>query len=73
MDPLLIAPTILYTIASIIGIIGSSLVIHFSTKGRGTGVLRHLNQVVKNLAIADLLYALCGAPLFIKFSIWSKF
>ena len=49
--------------------IANALVIYFSRKNplkRGT--LRHLNTVVKHLAIADLLYGLLSSPF--TFAYW---
>lgn len=63
MNTALLAPAILYTIASLIGLIGNAVVAYFSTKSGERGAFRHLNNVVKNLAITDFLYSLFGVPL----------
>ena len=59
-------------IASLIGIVGNGLVFYFATKNRGVGAFRHLNNVVKNLAIADFLYCICAAPLLLVRWFWGK-
>ena len=47
----------------IVGATANSLVIYFANKEPWTGSLRHLNQVVKHLAVSDLLYGVLGIPL----------
>ena len=65
-------PNVLYAIIGIIGITGNSLVVYFAHKSRDTGVFRHLNKAVRNLAITDCLYGICSVPATITMSIWSK-
>ena len=65
-------PNALYVTIGIIGITGNGLVVYFAHKSRDTGAFRHLNKVVRNLAITDCLYAIFAAPATITLSIWSK-
>ena len=48
---------------AIVGAIANSSVFYFANKEPWTGSLRHLNQVVKHLAISDVLYGVLGIPL----------
>ena len=66
-------PNVLYAIIGIIGITGNGFVIYYAHKSRDTGLFRHLNKVVRNLAITDFLYGLCAIPAEITMSIWSKY
>ena len=50
------------TIICIVGMLGNGLVIYVASKDRKTGGLRHLNKVVRNLAITDFLVNVLGAP-----------
>ena len=47
---------------SIFGVIANCLVIYFANQEPSTGALRHLNQVVKHLAVADMLYGVLVSP-----------
>ena len=66
-------PNALYVIIGIIGITGNGLVVYCAHKSRDTGMFRHLNKVVRNLAITDLLYGVCGIPAQITLLIWSEY
>ena len=46
-------------------IIGNGLVLYTTTKSKcvNHGLLRHMHDVIKSLAIADMLYGLLGVPL----------
>ena len=57
--------TAVSTLIVIFGTIANSLVLYFANKESLTGrPLRHLNTVVKHLAVADLLYGVLACPLF---------
>ena len=60
------------TTACIIGIAGNCLVFYFAYKDRKRRAFRHVNTVVRKLAIADFLYSTCAAPLEMRFFIWRK-
>ena len=48
---------------SIFGAIANSLVMYFAYQEPSTGTLRHLNRVVKHLAVSDILYNVLACPL----------
>ena len=48
---------------AIVTLIGNGLVIYVSHQTRNTGRLRHLDGVVKSLAVTDFLFGLIGTPL----------
>ena len=50
------------TLIVMIGAIFNCLVIYFASKTPMTGTLRHLNTVVRQLAISDFLYCILGWP-----------
>ena len=54
-------------VIAIMGIIGNGAVIYFSTRGRLEGTFRHLNKVVRNLAITDFLFSILAVPLQIAY------
>ena len=64
---------VIYTLLSIIGMIGNGLVIYVANRSPKGGALRHLNKVVRNLAITDFLYSVFGSPLTMVYWTWSKF
>ena len=47
----------------ILGVIANVLVIYFANQEPPAGTLRHLNKVVKHLAVSDILYGVLGMPL----------
>ena len=51
----------------IFGIISNSLVIYFAIKKPTTGALRHINTVVKHLAVSDLLYGALSCPFILTY------
>ena len=54
------------TICSLIalfGMIANGVVLYFVNKEPFAGALRHINTVVKHLAVANFLYGLLGCPL----------
>ena len=55
--------TAISTLIVIFGIISNSLVLYFAKTKTMTGSLRHLNTVVKHLAVSDLLYGVLACPL----------
>ena len=52
----------LYLCLSIIAIAGNGLVLYTSFTNFNMGSLRHLDTVIKSLAMADLLFGLIGIP-----------
>ena len=48
---------------SIITVIGNGIVIYVSHQTRNTTRLRHLDGVVKSLAVTDFLFGLIGTPM----------
>ena len=62
-----------WTLTCIAGIIGNSLVIYFASRKPKEDTFRHLNTVVRNLAITDFLYSVFGSPLTMVYWTWSKF
>ena len=48
------------------GTVLNSLVIHFTNQRSLEGTFRHLNTVVRNLAVSDLLYGLLACPLLLQ-------
>ena len=53
----------IYTLLSIIGMIGNGLVIYVANRSPKQGALRHLNKVVRNLAVTEFLFNILAAPL----------
>ena len=56
---------VFYLCLALIGVIGNGLVIYASYGTRNDGPMRHLDDVIKSLAVADALFALIGTPLLI--------
>ena len=54
---------VFYTSIAILSVIGNGLVLYAAYGNKNTGPLRYLDEVVKSLAIADLLYGFMGTPL----------
>ena len=55
---------------SIFGVIANTLVIYFAHKEPPVGALHHLNNVVQNLAVSNILYGALATPLTLAY--WSK-
>ena len=51
----------------IFGAIANSLVIYFANQEPWTVALRHLNKVVKHLAVSDFLYGVLAYPLLLLY------
>ena len=62
-----------WTLTCIIGIIGNCLVIYLASRKPKEDTFRHLNTVVRNLAVTDFLYSILGSPLTMVYWILSKF
>ena len=60
-------------LSGIMGIVGNGLVIYFSKTGHLAGTFRHLNKVVRNLAIADFLFSILAVPCQVAYWIYGKF
>ena len=63
---------VLCVLMCIIGMIGNGLVIYTANRNPKAEAFRHLNKVVRNLAVTDLLFCILGAPLKLTYWIWSK-
>ena len=57
-----VAATICALIA-VFGMIANGLVLYFAIKQPFAGALRHINTVVKHLAVSDSLYGLLSTPM----------
>ena len=53
---------IVYLCIAVMAVIGNGLVLYAAYGKRNTGRLRHLDGVVKSLAVADMLFGLIGVP-----------
>ena len=60
-------------LSGIMGILGNGLVIYFSKTGHLAGTFRHLNKVVRNLAIADFLFSILAVPCQVAYWYFGKF
>ena len=58
---------VIYTLLSIIGVIGNGLVIYVANRSPKQGALCHLNKVVRNLAVTDFLFNILATPLLIAY------
>ena len=56
----------------VIAIVGNGLVIYAAHGNNNTGRLRYLDNAVKSLAVADMLFGLMGIPLKLTNSYLSK-
>ena len=54
--------TIIIILIIVFGAMSNGLVIYFATHTPMIGPLRHINMVVKHLAVSDLLYGLLACP-----------
>ena len=61
----------MFMLISIIGMIGNGLVIYVANQNLKTGPIRHLNKVVRNLAITDFMWNILGVPVFMIYWIIS--
>ena len=53
---------VLYLLFGIVAIIGNGLVLYTALGEFNMGPLGHLDNVIKSLAVADMLYGLIGVP-----------
>ena len=53
---------VFYLCIAVVGIIGNCLVIYASYGNKNSGPLRYLDDVVKSLAVTDMLFGVVGAP-----------
>ena len=51
-----------YVCIAVVTAIGNGLVIYAAYGNRNTGRLRYLDDVIKSLAVADMLFGLIGTP-----------
>ena len=63
---------VLCLIIGIVSALGNGLVLYVSSKKDDIGGFCHINWVVRNLALSDLLFGLIGCPLTIVFWYWGK-
>ena len=54
--------TIVYLCIAVLAVIGNSLVLYSAYGNKNRGRLRYLDDVVKSLAVADMLFGLVGVP-----------
>ena len=59
------ASIVAYLCIAVIAVLGNGLVIYAAYGNNNTGRLRYLDDVVKSLAIADMLFGLIGTPFMI--------
>jgi hypothetical protein len=52
----------LYLILALLAIVGNALVLYTTLEDINMGPLRYLDDVIKSLALADMLYGLIGVP-----------
>lgn len=53
---------VVYLCIAVMAVIGNGLVLYAAYGNRNTGRLRHIDGVVKSLAVADMLFGLIGVP-----------
>ena len=53
---------IIYLVVALTAIVGNGLVLYSATNNVNLGPLRHMDDVIKSLAIADMLFGLLGVP-----------
>ena len=61
-----------YLCISLVAVSGNSLVIYAAHGNNNTGPLRYLDNAVKSLAIADMMFGLVGTPLLVVNYYWGK-
>ena len=54
-----------YMCLAVIAVIGNGLVLYASYGTRNTGRLRYLDDAIRSLAVADMLFGMVGTPLLI--------
>ena len=54
--------SIIYLGLALVAIIGNGLVLYIAANNINLGHLRHMDDVIKSLAVADMLYGLLGVP-----------
>ena len=59
-------------ITFVITIIGNGMVIFVGCRKQKTKSLKNLNNAVRSLAIADLLFGIVGMPVITLYSYWGK-
>ena len=52
----------IYFVLALTAIIGNGFVLYSATKNVNLGPLRYMDDVIKSLAIADMLFGLLGVP-----------
>ena len=62
-----------YVCISLVTVIGNGLVIYAAYGNRNTGRLRYLDDVIKSLAVADMLFGLIGTPFILISSYMGEF
>ena len=60
-------------LSGIMGVIGNGLVIYFSKTGHLAGTFRHLNKVVRSLAVVDFLFSILAVPCQVAYWYFGKF
>ena len=55
--------TVVSALIIVPGVLANILVLYYAKQEPSTGPLRHLNRVVKNLAVSDLLFGVLATPL----------
>ena len=58
-----LAVSSIYLVLALTAIIGNGFVLYSATKNVNLGPLSHMDDVIKSLAVADMLYGLLGVPL----------
>ena len=53
---------VLYLFLALLAIVGNALVLYTTLEDINMGPLRYLDDVIKSLALADMLYGLIGVP-----------
>ena len=61
-----------YLCISVLAVAGNGLVIYAAYGNKNTGPLRYLDDTVKSLAVADMLFGFIGTPLIIVNAYWCK-
>lgn len=56
---------VFYLVLALVAVIGNGLVLYASYGTTNCGPLRHLDDAIKSLAVADLLFGLLGTPFLI--------
>ena len=72
LRPLFWVTVAISAILSMINIIGNGMVIFVSCRKKKTAALKNLNNAVRSLAIADLLFGIVVMPVIILDSYWGE-